>query len=244
MNVAEHSAVQWGTTRIPYAIRRSARRGTVSIAVDPEIGVLLTAPEGTTVARLDGLVRQKAQWIVDRLRETRALPPRLPGREFVSGETFLYLGRQYRLRLFKGEPRPLAMRGGWLELGVPGGLGEAYRAAYARAALIDWYTRRARDVLPPRVEAWAARIGVDVARVVVCEQEKRWGSCDKRGVVRLNWRIVQAPSKVVDYVVAHEVAHRVCADHGKEFWGVLGRVMPGYEERRGRLRSVGSALLW
>ncbi|HEX7601524.1 MAG TPA: YgjP-like metallopeptidase domain-containing protein, partial [Polyangiaceae bacterium] len=150
--LAERSEIRWGLTAIPYAIRRSAVRRTVSIAVEPSGEIVLTAPRATSVERLDRLVRTKAPWIVGRLRHRSDLPP-APAREFVSGETFLYLGRQYRLRI---EPDaalvgPLVLDHGWLRIGVPSVVGEEHRAAFVRAALLDWYRRRACARLPERV---------------------------------------------------------------------------------------------
>jgi hypothetical protein len=79
--------------------------------------------------------------------------------------------------------------------------------------------------------------------VLVREQEKRWGSCS-RGVVRFNWRIIQAPMRLVDYVVAHEVVHLLHDAHGREFWAALGRLLPDYEARRARLHAEGPRLIW
>jgi predicted metal-dependent hydrolase len=76
------------------------------------------------------------------------------------------------------------------------------------------------------------------------EQRKRWASCDARGVLRVNWRIIQVPMRLVDYVLAHELAHLHHADHGRAFWALLGKVMPDYEERREALRAAGPQLVW
>ncbi|WP_437595058.1 M48 family metallopeptidase [Sorangium sp. So ce1000] len=240
----ERSEVTWGTTHLAYEIRRSARRSTVSIAIDPALGLVVTAPQATPIARLDSVVRSKAAWIVPRLKRQSERPPACCAREFVSGESLLYLGRQARLRLLpEQDPRPLTLRGGWLELPLPRGLAPEYRGAYARAALIDWYKRHATERLPAWAEPWAQKLGVSFRRILVTDQEKRWGSCS-RGVLRLNWRIVQAPRALVDYVLAHELTHLIHDRHGREFWATLGRVMPDYEARRARLGEIGPALLW
>lgn len=115
----EHSEVAFGRTRIAYQVRRSQRRGTVSIAIDPEHGVLVTAPLPTTLLRLDGIVRQKGVWILRNLRDRAALTT--PSfREFVSGETFHYLGRGYRLKVAKGgeDTTEVALRGGLLHVSL------------------------------------------------------------------------------------------------------------------------------
>lgn len=244
MTLTERSAVQWGTTTIPYEIRRSTRRATVSLTIDPRAGLLVTAPGTTPVPRLDAVVRTKAQWVVERLKRTSDPPPPLPDRELVSGETFLYLGRQLRLRVLEdAPPAPIRLHAGWLELPLPRGLEVAHRARYTRAALVDWYRRRATLRLPPLVETWSARAELSAKDVIITEQAKRWGSCSD-GTLRLNWRILQAPRSLMDYVVAHEVVHLAHEHHGPAFWAMLGRLMPDYEERKARLRELGPRLVW
>jgi len=82
-----------------------------------------------------------------------------------------------------------------------------------------------------------------VPKLTVRHQERRWGSCSP-GVVRFNWRIIQAPIRLVEYVVAHEVVHLLHDDHGRSFWSKLGQVLPDYEMRREALRRMGPRLSW
>lgn len=241
----ETSKVQWGRTTIEYAIRRSPRRKTVAIAVDPIEGVLLTAPPGIDIARLDRVVADKARWIVERLRLVHEGELPAEPRRFVSGESFAYLGRHHRLRVRPcAKPKPVRLERGWLVCDVPRGLDQAAQSSTVAAAVREWYLRRAAERLPERVDVWAARAGVDVAGVVVKDQQKRWGSCDDKGVVRFNWQIMQAPMRLVDYVVAHELVHLVHSDHTKAFWARLGVLMPDYERRKDELRRLGPRLAW
>jgi predicted metal-dependent hydrolase len=241
----ERSQVRFGTRTIGYAIKRSSRRSTVSIAIDPAEGVLVTAPRPTTVERLDRLIHAKAPWVIERLKRASDLPPAPAGREFVSGETFLYLGRQHRLRLDLGEaPRPLRVKDGWLHLPIPHSLPETHRAAFVRAAVLDWYKVRAARRLKARVKLWAGKLHLKEPELILVEPRKRWGSASASGAVRLNWRIVQAPLTLVDYVVLHELTHLAYPNHTADFWSFIGRVMPDYEERKARLRSLGSQLEW
>lgn len=87
-------------------------------------------------------------------------------------------------------------------------------------------------------------MGVKEPKVILAAQQKRWGSCTAGGVVRLNWRIVQAPLSLIDYVVAHELVHLRHHEHSPAFWRALAVVMPEYEVRRQALREVGAALEW
>ena len=240
----DRSAVRFGTKTIEYGIRRSARRVTVSIAVDPTEGVLVTAPAPAPVKRLDELVYAKATWILQRLKRQSDLPPPSQ-KEFISGETFLYLGRQYRLRIDGNQaPHPLRLDNGWLRVSLPPYLGERHRSGYVRAALLDWYGRNARKWIPGRIVYWAARLDLAPPKVLLAQPRKRWGSTTSLGTVRINWRIIQAPPSVADYVVAHELTHLRHRDHTTEFWAALGCVMPDYETRKGRLRTLGPSLSW
>lgn len=233
----ESSSVKFGHTAIEYRILRSGRKITVSIAVDPAAGVVVTAPETATVQRLDQLVLQKATWIVEQLRRRQELQPVLPAREFVSGETVRYLGRQYRLKVESGQPDVwVLLRGAFLHVHVP-------TAAQARPALVSWYRYRTAHYLPRRIEFWAPRLKIRSPQLIVSEPAKRWGSASP-GCIRVNWRIIQAPLILVDYVVLHELVHLVHKDHGPLFWAALGRAMPDYEDRKARLRVLGPRLVW
>lgn len=240
----ERSLVSYGMTTIDYVVRRSERRATVSIAIDPEEGVLVTAPVRATVDRLDRIVHAKAGWIVERLRRAQRQVQRPRARAFVSGETYPYLGRQHRLRVEVGGEERVRLHHGRLVVGVDRGSDDVQRAAYVRKALIEWYRDHAKARLGALVHEWAPAVGFSAVRVLVRDQHRRWGSCDAAGVIRLNWRIIQAPIALVEYVVAHELVHLRHADHTRAFWAALGRVMPEYERRRTELRRVGATFEW
>lgn len=245
---SERSTVAFGSSSIDFEIRRSNRRATVSIAVEPAGEVVVTAPADTGVARIEGIVRAKATWILARRRQRDELAPLPRAREFVSGETFRYLGRQYRLKV---EPSSevadtslVRLHGGWLHVQVPAWLPAFTEAERVREALVAWYRTRASDYLPKKVATWARRVGVAAPRLLVTEPPKRWGSASKAGVIRINWRAIQAPAALVEYIVAHELVHLRHDDHSPAFWSALGCVMPDYERRKAQLRALGPAVNW
>ena len=120
----------------------------------------------------------------------------------------------------------------------------ADQPAQVRAALISWLRRHAEERLLERVDAWRMKAGVSMPQVLVADQRKRWGSCDQGGTIRLNWRTIQAPMRLVDYVVVHELTHLLHRRRGREYWQSVGRFMPGYERRREELRELGGRLMW
>lgn len=243
----ERAVAAYGTKTIPYRIERGRRRVSVAVVVDPLEGVVLRVPQGLERDRIAAVVRRKGAWIVERLRGFEdLLPPQTP-REFVSGESFLYLGRQHRLRVDRvtGLRRPsVAMEQGRLVVRVPGELLDGDRAAVVRATMREWYRRRATHYLPARLAHWAAKLGVPPPRLLVREPAKRWGSCDAAGNVRINWRTIQLAPRLIDYVLAHEIVHLEHRRHDAYFWARLGEVIHDADARRTALRRAGSRVNW
>ena len=276
-----NAVLRFGRTPIPYRLTSAGRRRTVSIAVDPEEGVLVRAPVEIAAGKVEDVLRRRAPWILGHLRrQAAAAAPRVE-REFVSGETWSYLGRSYRLVVETGprgvRSRPsapkrhggsdpkgrgpttstaaasgfragpdveVALRGGRLVVTVGASVAAANRTEVVRRGLRDWYRSRAELWLPERLAGWSERSGLRAAEVLIRSQRGRWASCDRGGVLRLNWRIVQADPRLIDYVLAHELLHLRHPEHSKAFWRELGRLMPEYEKRREELRRVGRGLVW
>ncbi|MEE9384769.1 MAG: YgjP-like metallopeptidase domain-containing protein [Nannocystaceae bacterium] len=181
--VEESSKVQYGRTLIEYGIRRSERRKTVAVAVDPVEGVMLTAPVGVAVDRLDRVVKEKARWIVERLLLVEDGEPRPEARQYVSGESITYLGRHYRLRVKSlDRPQRTRLERSWLVVSVDRDLGEKAKAAAVEKAVCGWYLDHARARLEARTQIWASQAGVEITDIMVKDQQKRWASCDEKGV--------------------------------------------------------------
>lgn len=243
----ERAVAVYGTRAIPYRIQRSRRRVSVAVVVDPNEGVVLRVPQNLERDRIAAVVRRKGAWIVERLRGFEDLLPPQTTREFVSGETFLYLGRQHRLRVERvaRRSRPaVAMEQGRLVVRVPAELGDSDRAGTVRATLREWYRRRAAHYLPPRLARWAAKLGVPAPPLLVREPPKRWGSCDASGNVRINWRTIQLAPRLIDYVLAHELVHLEHRRHDADFWARLGEVIHDADARRTALRRAGVSVCW
>jgi predicted metal-dependent hydrolase len=244
--MAERSSVQYGRTTIPFQVRRSAARSQVSLVIQAgQKGVLVYAPRGTPLDRLAAVVRQRGAWAVAKLRQVELADHPDRPREFVSGEGFTYLGRSFRLGVHAvrtpGSPR---MVGGWLVVEVPRTLGEIRRRRAARAVVIAWFKARAAARLPERLERFTRKLGLPAPRLLLRDQASRWGSCNEQGVVRLNWRIVQAPMVLVDYVAAHEAVHLVHKNHTRAYWAELARFVPDVEGCRAELRRRGGRYTW
>ena len=246
MNAPEHGQVTFGSTVVRYTIVRSARRKkTVEVQIDGDRHIRIAAPVTATNRKLELLLRQRSHWIITRLKRDSG---HTSSHEFVNGETFLYLGRQAKLRIIEVK-RPancgVKLVRGRLEVRIAPTTRTGDRQHRVRQLLERWYRDRGATKLLQRVELYAARLGVEPSAVVVRDQATRWGSCSKDGVLRFNWRIIMAPISLVDYVVVHELSHLFGAsEHGNGFWSVVGRTLPDYERRRVALRTRGSEFGW
>ena len=215
-------------------MRWSRRRRTIGISVarDGELRVL--APAGVSARKLESAVRAKIPWVRRKLAEFAALGPPPPRPRFVDGERLPYLGRTYLLVLVDAAEPPVALRHGRFEL-ARGLDGEA------RAAVVHWYTARARGTARRARRPLRASRRRDPRRVVVRDLGlRRWGVCDARThVVSFHWELVLQPPEIVDYVVVHELAHLHEPNHGPRFWRHVTAVMPDWKRRRGALSRSG-----
>ena len=220
-----------------FAVRWSRRRRTIGISVAREGGLRVLAPVGVPARKLEKAVRAKLPWVRRKLAEFEALGPPPPRLRFVGGERLPYLGRTYRLVLVDaGESpgAPLALHRGRFEL-TRGLDGEA------RAAVVRWYTERARVRIGARVAHYAPLVGATPAGIVVRDLgARRWGVCDSRTrTVTFHWELVLQAPEIIDYVVVHELAHLHEPNHGPRFWRRVAAVMPDWKRRRAKLSSRG-----
>lgn len=238
----ERGKVVFGNTEIEYTINRSQRRKkTVAIVLDHAEGVLVAAPAKLPEAQIRQVVLKRADWIVRKASEDVLHPRR---KEFVSGESLLYLGREVRLFAeLDGARRPSLRFDHWsFHLTLPAGLDGEKRREVAAAAVVGWYKGRALERLNQRAAHWAGVAGYAPNRVLVRDQRQRWGSCGPDGTLRFNWRIIMAPPALIDYVVVHEMAHLRVRNHSPAFWAEVHRMMPDYKMRRSLLKELGPRL--
>lgn len=238
----ERGEVRFGDSSIRYRVVRSPRRHkTIEITVDQPGAVTVSAPVDTPPERLEATVRRRAKWIIKHEGMANATPT---PRRFVSGESLPYLGRSVRLTVHPTDEDQVAIRfHHWqFDIDVPRRLQGEERQRRVRAAVESWYRERASLKLPPRVERIATLLGVQPKAVLIRGQRIRWASCASDGTLRFNWRALMLPPALIDYVVAHELAHLRVRAHNAEYWAIVGQTIPDYRQRRERLTNAGLAL--
>jgi hypothetical protein len=238
----ERGTYEFGDTTIRYLVTRSKRRKkTVSIKLDPLEGVVIAVPQATSSEDVREFIRKRAGWIV---RSTSKLVPPPRPKDFVSGESLPYLGRQVPMNVGPSKSRHTKV---WFDqrtfhVEVSVSLTGDERQRKIRSAFEKWYKERAAEQLPVVVEKWTGRIGTGPKEILIRSQRRRWGSCASDGTIRFNWRVLMTEPALVEHVVVHEMLHLKHLNHSAAFWQEFKRIMPDYEIRKSRLNEVGQFL--
>jgi predicted metal-dependent hydrolase len=230
--------IQYGTTEIEYELVYAARK-TLGITVHPDLRVTVKAPQGSALSEVEARVRKRAEWILKQQRDLARYLPHLPPRQYVSGETHRYLGRQYRLKVVESEN------------GTGGNVKRDRNFIYVRTPdktatdqvrdLLDgWYLTHARRVFRERLEACypkMAHVGVPYPELTIRAMRSRWGSCSPRGRITLNVKLIKVPTTYIDYVIFHELCHLAEPSHNARYYELLDRVLPDWRARRDKLND-------
>jgi predicted metal-dependent hydrolase len=215
---------------LTFEVRRSLRRRTLGLTVDRAGELRVYAPDSCAVDDLRRWVKGKLVWVYQKLALKSLASPESKSPEFSSGEAFSYLGRSYRLKVVADQENPLRFDGK-----------RFYLRSDARTKAADrfrhWYINAGTEWLKSRVENLARKTGGKPARIEVRDLGYRWGSCGKHRVVFFNWKVLQLPVRLADYVIAHELVHLQVPNHGPEFWRALERALPDWSERQEELRT-------
>lgn len=227
------AVLQLDDMRVPVETGGASRKARLTIEADGSLR--LRAAEDVATDELTEFLTSKREWVYRKLAEKEMLRHEPTTKELVDGEGFLYLGRSYRLKISDVAGAVRLERGRLL---LPEHLRES-----GEASLTLWYQRCGEVWLRPRATAWADRLRVEAGPIEVADLGHKWGSATAGRRVRVHWATLQLSPALVDYVLAHELAHLREPHHGPDFWQLLGRVMPDYEERKQELAKRG-ARLW
>lgn len=231
----EARVIRLGEREVPFVLRRSARR-TFALQIDAR-GVRVLVPHPAREADIERFVVGHGRWLLDKLatRAARSTPPPF---DPTDGACFPLFGERCRLR-FDGARHHAAWRTG------PDGLEELVLAPTPnpRGAIVHALRARALPQYQERVAEYCGRLGRDVPPVRLSSARTRWGSCSAASGIRLHWRLIHLRPALIDYVVAHEVAHLAEMNHSPRFWAVVEALYPDWKSARNELRAAGRTLL-
>ncbi|HEX7907559.1 MAG TPA: SprT family zinc-dependent metalloprotease [Paraburkholderia sp.] len=225
---------------IEYQLLPGADRQTTDIVIERTGVITVRPPRTMTPEQVDETVFSKRMWIYRNLAEWRDLNTSHVNREWVNGESFLYLGCHYRLQLVVEQDEPLKLKDGrfcLLRTVVEAGGRES-----AHQAFEDFYRQKGLPRIKKRVAYFAAKVGVQMNSVQLKELGYRWGACLKNGDLHFHWKCLMAPLTIIDYIVVHELCHLRHRDHSDAFWNEVDKVLPDYRERKDWLRVHGAEL--
>jgi predicted metal-dependent hydrolase len=230
--------LQVGETTIPYAVRESPQASRKRIVVRPA-GVEVVVPAGTPLEGPDGVleyVDRKRRWLFDSVREVGAKHEKLLTQRYASGAKLQYKGRWLMLDVQPAEVARVEITcRSKFHVRVPVGLAGQARLEAIRSAFDSWLQERALRDARAYARRHQARLGVEPEDVRLGNQKHAWGTCGRDLVVRVHWRLVQAPAPAMEYVVGHELTHLLHRNHSPEFWDALGTTMPDWADRKAML---------
>lgn len=210
-----------------------AKRRTIALILERDGSLTVRAPKRATLQDIHGFIQEKEKWI-ERSREKLRSIPVHPRKEFVDGETFLFLGKDYELRLVPSQRQTLHFDSGFTL--------KASARPRGEAVFTKWYKSQALTIFTERVTHYANLHGFSPKQVKVTSAKTRWGSCSANGTINFTWRLVMAPLEVIDYVVIHELAHLKIKDHSQRFWKLVESLYPDFKRHRKWLRDHGEKL--
>jgi predicted metal-dependent hydrolase len=202
--------------------------------VTPDSAVLVKAPEGTPISRIEEKLEKRARWILKQQTYFLRFHPRTPERLYRGGESHLYLGRQYRLRVTIAKKNEVRFTGREIMIfHKPGGT--------AKSVLMIWYRHRAKAKFAEIAEPWIQRFekyGVQPDSLLIQKMPTRWGSCTANGKIILNPELIKAPKACIEYVIIHELCHLIHRHHTKAFFQFQSRLMPDWEKWKNKLETI------
>lgn len=232
--MTENSSLQFGSAIIEYTVN-FARRKTIVVEVHPDQQVTILVPEGSTAQEIEALVRKRARWILQQQQQFSDHAPRESPRIYVSGESYRYLGRQYRLKVLEG-PEGVKQERTFIYVTVP----NKSDRKQVQKVLEEWYRRMAYQIFSERLELCyprLERVGVPYPTLALRAMKTRWGSCSQEGSILLNPRLVQVPKDCIDYVIIHELCHLKEHNHSRQYYQLLDQTLPDWRERRWKLNT-------
>ncbi|MGB9694720.1 MAG: M48 family metallopeptidase [Caldisericaceae bacterium] len=210
-------------------ITRSNRK-TISLEVTDKATLVIKAPYSVSNNAINEVIHRHIRWIRKRISNARTID-KSSEKQFVSGESFLYLGRTYRLFIVKEQTEILRFDNAFY-------LREDNQP-FARDRFIEWYKKTSRSFISERVRFYSNLTGIKYQKVKITSARKRWGSCSREGNLSFTYKLIMAPIFVIDYVVVHELCHILEHNHSKAFWEHVRTILPNYKESKDYLKEKG-----
>lgn len=229
-------SIQYGSRRIEFSLDFSDRKS-LGITVTPDLAVLVKAPMGTPIEKVKEKLRKKAPWIIKQQSFFLTFHPKTTERKFVGGETHLYFGRQYRLKIIPEKVECVKLRGRFIEV-------YTLNKNKVKELVEEWYLNKAKEKLNQIAKLLFDKfishhtLSIVNYQLSIRIMSTRWGSCTAKGKIILNPELIKAPKGCIEYVIIHELCHLIHHDHTQKFIDLQTKEMPDWEKWKMRLEKL------
>jgi predicted metal-dependent hydrolase len=218
---------------LEYSVIYSPRK-TLRITVERDRSVIVRAPNGTAQEKIEAVVEKKKLWIYEKTRHAQKHSGLPEEKEFISGATILYLGKNYRLEVVSEPFDGILFDNKFL----------ISKSSVSTAPMLfkAWYVEKAEEKIVPQVQFYAEHLGVKYRTILISDLKYRWGSCTPKDNLNFNWRLIKAPMRVIEYVIVHELAHLIEPNHNQQFWELVRTQLPDFRKAKEWLKQFGGLL--
>lgn len=226
-------SIFYGRRKIDYSLFTGNRK-TMEIAVHPDSSVIVKAPKNSDILLIENKLKKRARWILKQISYFRQFDPRTPARCYVNGESHLYLGKRYRLKLKKDLNDSVKLSRGFFHVHCT----ETKDPQTVKRLLDRWYLEKAKVQFKESMDrCWQKLNTTNLSKpsFSIKRMKRRWGSLSKKGTMTLNTELIKAPKECIDYVVTHELCHLKYNAHSREFYRLLDSVLPEWEKIKHKL---------
>ena len=225
-------SINFGSRKIEYCISYSKRK-TLGITVNPNMEIVVKAPENSSLELIESKVRKRASWIIKQQNFFLSFHPKPKDKKFVTGESHFYLGRQYRIEVIDGKKNEVSYKGRYIQI-------TSNNKTSVEKLLNDWYRIKAKeifqDIANPLIEKFK-KYGVEPSGIFIQDMKTRWGSCTPKGKIILNPELIKTPKGCIEYVIIHELCHLVHHGHNQKFFDLQAKECPLWERWKKKLEQ-------
>ena len=214
-----------------------SHRKTIGLQITNDARLIVRAPHFASEDFIHKLIQRKESWIKTKQDYFKQRQAKTFVRKFVPGEEFLFLGQSYPLVMIEDIPKAVVMGNNSLMI-------SKVVLGNAKDHLECWYKAQAFDYITQRVGYYAQSTGLKYQSIRINSATTRWGSCGYKDTLNFTWRLIMAPSRVVDYVIIHELMHLKQKNHSRKFWAEVAQMVPDYKQDEYWLKQYGHLLAW
>jgi predicted metal-dependent hydrolase len=211
-----------------------SKRKTIGLQITERGELIIRIPIGTKEKTIIKIVEKHKRWINKKKGEINLRNIKFIPKKFIEGENYLFLGKNYPLRISKKQKEDMVFDSGYFFVNK--------NVSDCKKIFMNWYKEEGLKIIGERVNYFAIKGGFNYNNIRITSANKRWGSCSFKGNLNFSWRLIMAPLPIVDYVVVHELSHTMEKNHGKKFWRIVSSIIPDFKERERWLKKNGYLL--